>query len=273
VVVGKPERDLGLHGELVEPRIQDGFHGAEREATDGQGPVAGRFEPLRRMGSSQLHEPQTAAVALFRMGSTVQEPLDERGGLGSYGTGPGDEPGRTPLQVGPMMGGHVVGVRGVPTAPMAAGVGSYPVPTVEELDGGGGDASVQLRPAQGVGHAVVVEMDLDVVVDVHPDLVPLGELVGCGGQGQEGRLIQRLEETPATAFQLLEGAPVQVLEEGPEGPPCLGQGEEGVVAKRGQDPALHGLNGGLNLRFQLRVQHRERGGPSRHMIGAVERGV
>ena len=54
------------------------------------------------------------------------------------------------------------------------------LPAVEELDGVGGESGVELAPDEGVGDGVVVAFELDVVVDVHADLLPLGEDVGLG---------------------------------------------------------------------------------------------
>ena len=48
---------------------------------------------------------------------------------------------------------------------------------VQALHGGGGQAHVELATDEGVRDGVVVVLDLDVVVDVDPRLLPLGKHV------------------------------------------------------------------------------------------------
>ena len=55
------------------------------------------------------------------------------------------------------------------------------------IHGGGGQAYVELAPDQGVRHGVVVALDLDVVVDVDPRLLPLGEHIVIGRKGSKRR--------------------------------------------------------------------------------------
>ena len=72
-----------------------------------------------------------------------------------------------------------------------------PLPFVEALHGTFGEAGLQALPDQLIRHRVVVSVDFDVVVDVHPHLLPLGELVGLRGQGMQRRAIDLLEQLPA----------------------------------------------------------------------------
>ena len=64
---------------------------------------------------------------------------------------------------------------------------------VEALDGTGGQPDVELATDQRVRDGVVVAVDLDVVVDVDADGLPLGEDVGGVGQGPQRRPVELLE--------------------------------------------------------------------------------
>lgn len=61
-------------------------------------------------------------------------------------------------------------------------MGGHAPTTVQTLDGRGGDAHLDLLPHQGMGHAVEVALDLDVVVDVHPGELEARHLVAARGQ-------------------------------------------------------------------------------------------
>jgi hypothetical protein len=86
---------------------------------------------------------------------------------------------------------------------------------------------------QRVRHAVVVPLDLDVVVDVHARLLPLGEGVGRRGQRQQRRPLHLLEELSTIALHLLEGAAIELLEEPGDLLVQLVQAGEGVIPQRG----------------------------------------
>ena len=46
---------------------------------------------------------------------------------------------------------------------------------------------------QLVGNGIVVIVDLNVIVDIHADLLPLSKLIGGCGQGLQGWTIQRFK--------------------------------------------------------------------------------
>ena len=110
-----------------------------------------------------------------------------------------------------------------------------------------GEAHVDFAPDQGVRDGVVVALDLDVVVDVDPRLLPLGEHVALGGKGAKGGTVELLEQCTPRARELAERAVVEPLEERRDGCVELSQREERAVAKRGQDPALDHLHRDLGL--------------------------
>ena len=87
------------------------------------------------------------------------------------------------------------------------------------------------------------------VVDVDPDLLPLGEHVALGGQRAKGGTVELLEHRAPRARELAERALVEPFQQPGDGVVELGQREERSVAKRGQDPAFHDLHGHLHLRL------------------------
>ena len=107
------------------------------------------------------------------------------------------------------------------------------------------------RRAQGGGDGVVVSGDLDVVVDVDPDLLPLGEHVALGGQRAKRGAVELLEQRAPRARELAQRARVEPLHKLGEACPRMGesggrvefgQREECAVTERSQYPALDHLH-------------------------------
>lgn len=65
----------------------------------------------------------------------------------------------------------------------------------EHVHGGGREACPHTMADEGVRHAVVVVIDVDVVVEGDRALLPLGVHVRTRGQGAHGGTIERLEDT------------------------------------------------------------------------------
>src|SRR6266508_2908475 len=84
-------------------------------------------------------------------------------------------------------------------------------PPVEELDGGGGQAGVDVLVQEGVGDGVVMAVDLDVVVDVDAGVDrPLAVDEGLGGERAQRRLVDALEELAAAGAVQAHGAGVEI---------------------------------------------------------------
>ena len=69
----------------------------------------------------------------------------------------------------------MLGDGGMAPGQIRAPMGGDPFTAVEELDGVGADAGVELEFHQLIRNAVVVAFDLDVVVDVDAHFLPGGE--------------------------------------------------------------------------------------------------
>src|SRR3954470_13863290 len=70
-----------------------------------------------------------------------------------------------PAGVAPMAGGHVLRRRGVLVVAAHALMRGDPLALVENLDGAGGEADLDLGADEAMRDAVVVRLDLDVIVD------------------------------------------------------------------------------------------------------------
>ena len=136
---------------------------------------------------------------------------------------------------------------GVPPGGLDAAMGSDPPVVVKDLDGGLGGTHVDLFVDEGVGDAVVVLFELDVVVDVDAGFLPDGEFVGLFRKRLEGRLVQLFEELAAGATEVFHRPGVEFVEQLADGLVQIGQAEEGVVAQTGQDPALDHLDAHFRL--------------------------
>ena len=80
-----------------------------------------------------------------------------------------------PLGMGSMCRRHVVGNARVEALAVAPGMTGGSAPPGQDLDAATGDAQFNLLTYQGVRHAVVVVIKLDVVVDIDAGALPLGE--------------------------------------------------------------------------------------------------
>ena len=189
--------------------------------------------------------------------------------------GPSDEALWGPLAHLAVLLGHVLVGGGMAALERGARVARDAPSAVQALHGGGGQAHVELAAHQGVGDGVVVPVDLDVVVDVDPDLLPLGEHVTLGRQRAEGGAVELLEQRTPRPRELAERARVESFKQLRDGGVELGQREERSVAKRGQDPALHDLHSDLHLRLVPRApgprgQHRHTVVVGQVVVGRVD---
>ena len=149
---------------------------------------------------------------------------------------------------------------------------------VEQLDGRGGVARLDLLVEELVGHAVGVPFDLDVVIDVDAAGRPLRHDVAGGGQGPERRAVEPRIDRPAADAELLQRAVVERVEPRPDRGVQRREAEEGVVPQPGEDPPL----GHQDARLDFRLVARLRGARRDHdgavvggelLIGAMDAGL
>src|SRR5512135_975911 len=91
-----------------------------------------------------------------------------------------------------MWSGTVVRHGGRAMRAQAAQVTGDPLAAVEDLDGSGGDACLNLLTQQRMRHAVPVLGDLDVIVEADTAPLPVGVFVGGWWQRQQGGPVELL---------------------------------------------------------------------------------
>src|SRR2546426_7429610 len=180
---------------------------------------------------------------------TVREDRLDRGGrLGADRARPVDEARRRPLQMALVRLRHMGGVGRVRAADGAPSMGRDALAAVEDLDGGRGQAGVDVFMNERVGDGVVMAVELEVVVeaDASADL-PVAVDEGLGGEWPKCWLVQSLEELAATG-------PVEPHQPGIEIREGLGgsrgeggEGGEGLVTEAGEGPPLRDLHGNFDL--------------------------
>ena len=119
---------------------------------------------------------------------------------------------------------------------------------VKDLDGGRGQAGVDVLVQEGGGDGVVMAVELDVVVDVDAGTnLPVAVDEGLGGERAERGLIELLEERAATGAVEPHRPRVEIREQ--LGDPRIErrEGEKGLVPEAGEDPPRGHQNSGLHF--------------------------
>ena len=147
------------------------FDGVGRHRLD-----AGRVEAAIR-----AQDAQAGAEPLFGMRPAGEHGADQAFGVRPDLAGPAAEPIRRPLGVTPVGAGHVVGVRAVLAAHVAALVDADALTAMEDLDRARGDPHLNLGADERVWNRIQKVMDLDVIVEIDPRAPPFRELPiwGC----------------------------------------------------------------------------------------------
>jgi hypothetical protein len=105
VVVDDRRRDWGvfiLDGDAIEAVAEDRQHAASRRRVDLQRPRARGLDPFGRVDLDVADQRQTRAVALLRVRSIGDDPLDDLARVDAELGRPGDHPLRRPRAVLPM---------------------------------------------------------------------------------------------------------------------------------------------------------------------------
>ena len=157
------------------PVLQDRLHTLVRTRIQIAGPRGSGFQTIRAVGFPQTQNAQTTAEALFGMRTGLKDLIDQSGGGWADGGCPSNQTFGRPFQVA-LMGLGSMRIDGRMAADLgAAGMTGDALAAVEDLDGHGGVAHVELAVEQSIRNAVVVPFDFDVIVDVDARLFPLGK--------------------------------------------------------------------------------------------------
>jgi hypothetical protein len=141
---------LGIARTAFELVGDDGGDALVGQSADRDG--AGR-DQLGAFGINILEQPkhaETGPESLLGMRPIGQDGEDEPLGVGPDRSPPAPESIGSPLGVTPMRTGHVIGISAVPAAPITALMSSNTQTPMEQLDGPGGGANVDLLPDQAV---------------------------------------------------------------------------------------------------------------------------
>ena len=141
----------------------------------------GRFQAGVAVALGQALEPDAGAVGLLGM-TAGEDGGDQGGGVRSDLLGPADEAVGCPFAHPAVLVGHMLCCGRVAPRVRRANMAGDALAAMEALDGAGRQSDVELAADERVRDRAVVPVDLDVVVDVRPDGLPLGEDVGAGGQ-------------------------------------------------------------------------------------------
>ncbi len=158
------------------------MRGPHSPASDLQGAAAGGLEPVGAVSLAQAQDAEAGTKALLGMRLLLEDGLDQAGGLGPDRVGLMLQALVGPAGIAAMRARHVRRHGGVPPRLPGTEMARNPAAAVEQLDGGRGDPRGQRLADQAVRDRVVMPVDLDMVVDADPALLPLGVLVGCRWQ-------------------------------------------------------------------------------------------
>ena len=203
-----------------------------------QGPPTGRLQPVLAVGLPQTLDALTGPQSLLWVATIGYYLLNAGLGFRPLLVGPLTHTVRRPTSVLAMRFGHVFRGRRVPSLTRAAWMTGYPFPAVQTFHDPFRGPHVELPPRQSIRYRVMMFLEGDMIVLVHPDLRPFGKLVGPGWQGLEGRLVQLFEVAPAAPRQLLEGTVIESLQMFPDDYIEFTQGQELPIAQRSENPAL-----------------------------------
>jgi len=152
------------------------------ERADLDGPGAGGLGPLGRDPAQPLQDAEAGSVTLLGMLAAGHDGDDQGLGVGADGGGVATEAGFAPASVMAVRARHVLRQGGVPLAAiaMAPHVCCDAAAAVEQLDGAGGDARLDLLADQAVRYRIVEAQQLDMIVDADPGALELAGIVWAG---------------------------------------------------------------------------------------------
>ncbi len=173
---------------------------------------------------------------------------------------------------------HMLGIRAVLAARVAALVGGHPLAAMEDLDHARGGANLDLGADQRMRNRVEEVVDLDVIVEVDARASPLGELPVVGGQRNEGVALDPVEQFAAAQAQLAHRPLVHALHGQRDRRVAFGEREESQPPQPPQNTGLGESDSGFDLRLVPRFSRTRRENSDAVMrgkrpIGAVDLGI
>lgn len=141
----------------------------------------------------------------------------------------------------------MLGNRGVPAIAAGTHMSGNALALAEQLDGGGGDAGLDLLAREAPGHRVVVAVDLDMIVEPGAPHAPFGIDISRRRQ-RPCRTVDLLEQlTPCAPDPAQNPAVIEIGEQLADRRVDLGKTMEHPVPQTTQQPPLDNPHSGLKL--------------------------
>src|SRR3990170_4692720 len=156
--------------------------------------------------SQKQKNPKKTPIFLWGGPAPANNGFYQTSGVGTGLLAPADKPGRTPFRVFAMGRRHMFFEGGVPMGQIAPDMAGHPLSLSEDLHDVSSKPDVELLPLQFIGHAVVVIVDIDMVIDVDGSDLPLGVFVGFLYQGQSVGLIEQNKQLAARLLEFAQGS-------------------------------------------------------------------
>src|ERR1700692_96426 len=121
---------------------------------------------------------------------------------------PVDQPRRGPLHVSLMALGTVVVKRRCRMRDEAAVMGGYPHAVIEDLHRARRVTRLQFHAHQLIRDAVIMPLDLNVIVNVRPDLLPMSKDVAFHRPGAQRRPVQLFKQAGSAGIPPLPKGPL-----------------------------------------------------------------
>ena len=188
--------ELGLlQRGAVKAVLQNRLHVAVGACADTDGAFARGLEALVSVLLLETEDPEARAVALLRVRAVFEDRLDQLPRLRADGLPPVDKSRGRPFHVLAVRLRHVRGDGRVATRGEVRGsaVESHALPLVEDLQAGRGGADLDALVDEWMGHGVEGTMELDVVVEVHTSVLPLGQLEELVGEWAKRGAVDGIE--------------------------------------------------------------------------------
>ena len=214
---------------------------------------------MRAERFDQPHNAETRPEALFGVRALLQDQLAQRRGRRADRGGIAPDTIDRPVGVTPMAGRHVLLHGRMFAVAAGAQMRGDPLALGEDLDGPTGQPDLDGFAREAIGHAVIMAIDVDVIIDADPASAPFGEHIGLDRQRLQHGAVEFYEElapchAEAPDRPLIVDADQQPTDRFVQ---CR-QAVEALITKPTQYPALHDQHGGFDLCLVARFAGRGR---------------
>src|SRR5579863_916067 len=262
----------------VEPVGDDGGDAFVGQRADSDGAGGDEFGSLRIDILEQAQHAQAGPKALLRMRPIGEDGADQPLGIGPDRAPPATESIGRPFGVTAMRTGHMLGVGPMPAAAMATLMGGEALTPMEQLEGAGRGAKVDLLADQAGRNPVEKAIDLDVIIERDAGEAPFGELIVGVRQRRHCWPFDRLEQMAAADAEPPHNMGVDALDGGGDRRVGLCEREESLTAKPAEDIGLSETDAGFDLGFVARLarpggQYADAVMGRHHAVAAIDLGI